>query len=31
MTMDLMVLPINTETVFDTICEGASYDFNGMD
>ena len=30
-TMYLTVLPINTETVFDTICEGASYDFNGTD
>ena len=28
-TLDLTVLPINTETVFDTICEGDLYDFNG--
>ncbi len=28
-TMYLTVLPINTETVFDTICEGDLYDFNG--
>ena len=28
-TLDLTVLPVNTETVFDTICEGELYDFNG--
>ena len=27
--MDLIVLPVNRETVFDTICEGELYDFNG--
>ena len=28
-TMYLTVLPINSETIFDTICEGEVYDFNG--
>ncbi len=28
-TMYLTVLPINSETVYDTICEGDVYDFNG--
>ena len=29
LTLDLTVLPINTETVLDTICDGGIYDFNG--
>ena len=29
-TMTLIVLPVNTETYADVICEGDVYDFNGM-
>jgi hypothetical protein len=28
-TLDLTVLPVNRETVLDTICDGETYDFNG--